>query len=60
MAVKVTHILKDGTRLDDITGHVVRYEDCPEVYHLLAEIGRRIANEGNNHPEVDPGDGTPA
>ena len=36
----VTHILKDGTRLADIKGHVIKKEDCPAVYALLAEINR--------------------
>ena len=33
---KITHRLADGTVLDSIAGHVVRYEDCPEAYSILA------------------------
>lgn len=43
--VKVIHILKDGTVLDDITGHVVSYEDCPGAYHILAKVLDRRARE---------------
>ncbi|MCD7757862.1 MAG: hypothetical protein LUH45_06780 [Clostridiales bacterium] len=39
--VRVTHILKDGTVLDSIAGHVVRYEDCPELYRLIGQMARK-------------------
>lgn len=31
----IYHVLKDGTRVDDITGHVVRIEDARNVYSLM-------------------------
>ena len=31
----IQHVLKDGKRLEDITGHVVRLEDCRGFYTLL-------------------------
>lgn len=37
----VIHILKDGTRLDDITGHVVRMEDAEELYRLIDSINQK-------------------
>lgn len=37
----VIHILKDGTRLDDITGHVVRMEDAEELYRLIDNINQK-------------------
>lgn len=37
----VKHILKDGTRPADIKGHVIKKEDCPAVYVLLAELNRK-------------------
>ena len=43
--MKVTHILKDGRRVDDITGHVVKQEDCPVVYHLMDKMNERIIRE---------------
>lgn len=41
MAVKVIHVLRDGTVLDDITGHVVRYEDAKPIYDMMADINSR-------------------
>lgn len=32
----IIHILKDGTRVDDITGHVVRFEDAEPLYRMMA------------------------
>ena len=37
----VKHILKDGTVLDDITGHVVRREEVPSVYTLIERKGEK-------------------
>ena len=34
----VTHVLKDGTKLDDITGYIVRKEAVPGFYELLRRI----------------------
>ncbi len=31
----ITHILKNGTVLQDITGHVVRREENPIIYEIL-------------------------
>lgn len=39
----VKHILRSGEILDDITGHVVKQEDVPEVY----EIRERMNKEDN-------------
>lgn len=35
----ITHILKDGTVLKDITGHLVTRKDAPTVYTLLERKG---------------------
>ena len=40
----ITHILRDGTVLKDITGHVVRVKDAETVYKLLKER-KKHANE---------------
>ena len=45
----VTHVLKDGTRLDDVTGHVVRFQDAEVVYNLMIEINRRRKDETKNN-----------
>lgn len=34
----VTHILKDGTVLQDISGHVVKMQDVKAVYSLMDRI----------------------
>lgn len=47
----ITHIMKDGTVLEDITGHVVKVEDAEPVYRLLDKINRE-ANA--NHETVNP------
>lgn len=36
----VTHILKDGSIVKDITGHVVRMEDAGPLYQLIDKINR--------------------
>ena len=37
----IKHILKDGTEVKDITGHVVKKEDAPMVYDLVERISRK-------------------
>jgi hypothetical protein len=34
----VYHILKDGTTVDDITGHVVKLEDAAPLYRYLRNL----------------------
>lgn len=36
----VIHILKDGSVLKDITGHVVKMEDASPLYQLIDKINR--------------------
>ena len=36
----VIHILKDGSVLKDITGHVVKMEDASPLYQLIDSINR--------------------
>lgn len=43
--MSVIHVLKDGTRLTDITGHVVKMEDVPDLYDILKKFNRRLTNE---------------
>ena len=44
----VTHILKDGTVLKDITGHVVKREDVPTVYSLIERMKGKAQKEEKN------------
>ena len=42
----IKHILSDGTVLTDITGHLVKKEDTPSVYHLIDQMNKeRKGNE---------------
>ena len=36
----VINILKDGTRVEDMTGYIVKVEDVPTVYQILHKINR--------------------
>lgn len=52
----IRHHLKDGTVLDDITGHVVRKEDVPLAYQLIEQMNeerarKRKFNDGENRVE---------
>lgn len=42
----VIHILRDGTRLDDIGGHVVKGQEVEAVYNLMDTI-----NKGEQHEQ---------
>ena len=44
----VIHILADGTRTTDITGHVVKLDDARQFYEILNNVNRRLANEKRN------------
>ena len=37
----VIHVLKDGTRVDDITGHVVKVKDASQLYRLMRDLNSR-------------------
>ena len=39
--MSVFHILKDGSRPTDITGHIVKLEDANPLYQLLHSINRK-------------------
>lgn len=46
----VFHILKDGTKLNDISGHVVRVSDVPAIYDLLHSMNKKKEKKnGNKH-----------
>lgn len=49
MAVK--HILKNGTCLDDISGHIVKMEDVGEFYMILGRINEGKCYETNLEKE---------
>lgn len=44
----IHHILKDGTALDDIKGHVVRMDDARNVYAIMDRINKKGQRHGND------------
>lgn len=36
----VKHVLKDGTTVNDITGHIVKMKDAKAVYNLIESINQ--------------------
>ena len=50
--MSVFHILKDGSRPTDITGHVVRLDDVSPLYQLLHSINRKSQVEKKNNITV--------
>lgn len=36
----IRHILKDGTILQDITGHIIKQESAPLVYQIIEQMER--------------------
>lgn len=47
----VVHILKDGSIVKDITGHVVRMEDAGPLYDLIDSINREGSKKKIVHSE---------
>ena len=41
----VTHILKDGSRVKDIAGHVVKEKDAPLAYVIIDRINKEQKNQ---------------
>ena len=44
----VVHILRDGSVVKDITGHVVRMEDARPLYNLIDRINRQGSKRKRN------------
>lgn len=52
--MKIHHILKDGTRTDDISGHVVRIADAESVYGLITKMNqRKVVNHGGHDARLE-------
>ena len=39
--ITVKHVLKDGTTITDLTGHIVRKSDAAGVYKIADKINER-------------------
>lgn len=37
----VTHVLRDGTVLKEITGHIVKMEEAKAIYNLIESLNKR-------------------
>lgn len=49
----VINITKDGTVLQSIAGHVVRFEDAEPIYRLIAERSKENEDRKEDHKNVD-------
>lgn len=49
----VVHVLRDGTRLDDISGHIVKGREAEAVYNLMNRLSEEQSNDsrGKESPE---------
>lgn len=45
MNVTVHHVLKDGTRIDDIEGHVIKAADFQALYEVISRINQKEGEE---------------
>lgn len=48
--MRVIHILKDGSEIEDITGHVVKMEDAGTLYEMIRGINRKSEQNQNRKP----------
>lgn len=39
--MRVIHVLKDGSKVEDIRGHVVKMEDAEPLYKMIRDINRK-------------------
>lgn len=44
----ITHVLKDGTVLSDITDHVVKEDDAREAYAVMDSINKKGDKNGHH------------
>lgn len=45
----VKHVLKDGTVLEEITGHVVKKEDALVVYQIMERLREKRKEKENGN-----------
>lgn len=46
--IRIHHVLKDGTQVDDISGHVIKAEQFEVLYHVIDQIN---AKKGTKNAE---------
>ena len=49
----ITHVLKDGTVVKDIDGHVVKMEDARGVYALIDKMNRERSGSGSGQADTE-------
>lgn len=47
----IHHILKDGTKVPDITGHVIKADEHETLYQVINKINERKKHESVRTPE---------
>lgn len=52
----IIHILKDGTRVDDIRGHVVKMADAAPLYELIHSMNKEARPSSGKRKERAEGD----
>lgn len=48
--IRIKHVLKDGTQLDDVSGHVVKLEENEALYHLILGMERKEEKNEESNP----------
>lgn len=51
----IIHILKDGTRVDDIRGHVVKIADAAPLYELIHSMNKQARPSAGRRKEKAEG-----
>lgn len=51
----IIHILKDGTRVDDIRGHVVKIADAAPLYELIHKMNQEARPSAGRGKEKKEG-----
>ena len=49
----VYHILKDGSRPKDITGHIVKFEDAEPLYRFIRSVNTGEIKLNSNARETE-------
>ena len=44
----IRHILRDGTQLNDVEGHIIKQTEIKTIYQLIEAINERKSNEKEN------------
>jgi hypothetical protein len=46
--MKIIHVLADGTKKTDITGHVVKKKDTEALYEIFTQILKKKSQKANS------------